>query len=94
MRTTTIRVTDDTHKKLRDLAKTARQPMHELVAQAIKEYEERRFWDDVNAAYARLQADAEAWKEVLEERAMWDIGLQDGLKDFPYESDEDRAVDA
>jgi hypothetical protein len=39
------------------------------------------FLDEVNAAYAALRKDSEAWKEEQVERALWDKTLGDGLND-------------
>jgi hypothetical protein len=41
----------------------------------------QRFFEELNAAFATLQADPEAWAEELAERAMWDATLADGLSD-------------
>ena len=41
----------------------------------------QRFFEGLNAAFATLQADPEAWAEELAERAMWDATLADGLSD-------------
>ena len=38
------------------------------------------FLDEVNAAYARLRADPEAWDEELAERRLWDRTIGDGLE--------------
>lgn len=93
MRTTTIRITEKTHKALRDLADSTKRPISEVVSQAVELYERQRFWDEVNAGYARLRADPQAWKAELEERALWDTTRMDGLEDFPYEWDEDTSND-
>jgi hypothetical protein len=36
--------------------------------------------DEMNAAYAALRNDPQAWEEELAERALWDRALDDGLK--------------
>ena len=41
----------------------------------------RKFFEAFNAEYAELQADPEAWEQVLEERRVWDVTLLDGLED-------------
>jgi hypothetical protein len=38
------------------------------------------FFDALDEDFARLQADPEAWKEELRERAIWDATLADGLE--------------
>jgi hypothetical protein len=42
--------------------------------------EPQAFLDEVNAAYARLRADARAWEEELAERQLWDHAIGDGLE--------------
>ena len=37
------------------------------------------FFDQINAGYAELQADPNAWAEHVAERKEWDTTLMDGL---------------
>lgn len=37
------------------------------------------FLDEVNAAHSMLRVDAEAWREELKERELWDSLLCDGF---------------
>jgi hypothetical protein len=39
--------------------------------------------EQVNASYAALRADPEAWQEYQAELAAWDVTLADGLDDDP-----------
>ncbi len=41
----------------------------------------QRFLEEANAAFVALQADPEAWKAELEERAAWDAALSDDTED-------------
>ncbi len=34
-----------------------------------------------NAAYAEMRKDPVAWQEELDERALWEVTLMDGLED-------------
>ncbi len=81
MATTTVRVTEETHAALRDLAMETGEPMQEVVAKAVEAYRRRLFLEAANADYARLRADPQAWAEELEERRLWDSTLLDGLED-------------
>lgn len=40
----------------------------------------QRLLAETNEAYAALRADIKAWKEELQERALWDGTLADGLE--------------
>jgi hypothetical protein len=51
-----------------------------IIERLVKQEEERHFWAQVNADFAALRADPEAWAEELHERALWDGTLMDGLE--------------
>jgi hypothetical protein len=53
--------------------------MHSIPEKAVEQYRRQRFLEDVNAAYAALSKDPEAWKSVQEERSAWEVTLGDGL---------------
>ena len=38
-----------------------------------------------NRAYAEMKKDSKKWQEELEERALWDCTLLDGLENDKYE---------
>ena len=54
--------------------------MQTVLDDAIERYRRDKFLDEVNAAYARLRADPEAWKEELDERLVVEGTLMDGLE--------------
>jgi len=78
--TTTIRVSERTRATLHDLARAEGAPMAEVAARAIEAYRRARFVDAINAGYAALQADPEAWADYQAELAVWDVTLADGLE--------------
>ncbi|HLZ71044.1 MAG TPA: AbrB/MazE/SpoVT family DNA-binding domain-containing protein [Dehalococcoidia bacterium] len=49
------------------------------LAARMSEEERQRFFEEANRDYAALRAAPVAWQEVLEERALWDSTLMDGL---------------
>jgi hypothetical protein len=59
-------------------AKTGR-PIQDILDQAIDDYRRKVFLEAVNAGYAALRADPEAWAEVQRERASMAGSLMDGL---------------
>ena len=83
MATATVRISESTRAALRELAIQADEPMSRVLEKAIAHYRESLYWDRVDAAYAALKADPVAWAEELDERAVWDVTLQDGLEDDP-----------
>lgn len=76
---TTVRVSARTHHLLRDLAARTGQPMQVIIERAIEDYRRRRFFEEVNAAYATERRDSAAWTAEEEERALWEATLTDGL---------------
>ena len=78
MAATTVRLTEDTRDRLRELARATNESMQEVLAKAVEAY--RRSWvlEQTNRAYAQLREDPAAWAEVQEERAAWDATLADG----------------
>jgi predicted transcriptional regulator len=81
MSSLTVRISQRSHKTLRELAKRTNQPMLAVLDQALSEFQRKCFWEQTNAAYAALRKDSETWKEELAERAAWNTTLLDGLED-------------
>ncbi len=75
---TTIRISDDTHKRIADLARRTERSMTAVLDDAVDALERRAFFAAFNEGWARIRADEEAWAEVEVERAEWDVALQDG----------------
>ncbi len=84
MSTVTIRVSEETHLLLRSLADERQQQIGDLVATAVKRFDEQAFWDEVEAGYAALRADPEGSAAFDAEVAEWDVTLNDGLEDDPW----------
>jgi len=65
---------------LQELAQETGEAMAAIMDRAIEDYRTKRFWQDVEAGYAALQADPAAWEEELAERRLWEATLGDGLE--------------
>jgi hypothetical protein len=76
-----VRITPRSKAVLRALAKQEGKPMQAVLEEAIDKYERDKLLDSMNAAYAALRKDPEAWKQEQAERALWDQTLSDGLED-------------
>ncbi len=74
-----VRITPQSHRALKLLARQAKQPMHAVLERAIEAERRRRFFVQVNDDYTRLRADPKAWAEYQAELAEWDVTLMDGL---------------
>ena len=81
MASTTVRVSEETHELLRKLAAATGEPMQRVLERAVENYRREQFFAELNATYARLQADPVAWEEELAERALLENTLADGLDD-------------
>lgn len=85
MRATTenpnIRISPHAKATLRELAKREGKPMQTVLDEAIEYYQREKFMDEVNAAYAKLKDDPQAWGEEQEERQAWEATLNDGLEE-------------
>ena len=79
MSTPTVRISDTSHQVLKDLAEQTGQTMLEVLDKALDAYRRKLFFEQLNAGYAELRADPEAWAEHLAERKLWDATLMDGL---------------
>lgn len=74
-----VRVSEQTHENLREMAQAERESMQAVLEKAVEAYRRKRFLEDVNVAYSDLREDRVAWGEVMEERSAWDATLEDGL---------------
>lgn len=81
--TTTVRVDERLHATLRELAAEEHRSIGEVIAEAVKRYQDEQFWAGVNEDFARLKADPAAWADYQSELALWDQTAGDGLEDEP-----------
>ena len=79
MASTTVRVTEHTHKVLHELAEATGEPLQQVLEEAVEQYRRGRFFADLQAAYERLAADRAAWQDELIERTELEGTLADGL---------------
>lgn len=77
----TVRLTDSSHRALRDLADIEKAPLQTVLERAIENYRRQRFLEAANRTYAALRNDPAAWKQEQEERNTWDRAVADGLDD-------------
>jgi predicted CopG family antitoxin len=78
--TTTIRVNKDIYNMVKSLARQQNENIQDIIEHAVTEYKKKKFFEDLNSAYAKLKSDPMAWKEELDERYEWDHVLNDGLE--------------
>lgn len=76
----TVRIDDRTHRTLTEMKERTGRPLLDLLAEAVERFHDQFVIREMNAGYARLRADPDAWREELAERALWDATLMDGLE--------------
>ena len=81
MPTTTIRVSTETRETLHKLAESSGVSMQKILESALETFRRQQLLEQANTAYAILRNDPAAWKEVEDERRLWDATLGDGLED-------------
>jgi predicted transcriptional regulator len=78
---TTIRISAAAHQLLKDEARMTGRSMQAVLEDAVEQFRRQRFIAEVNAGYARVREDEQAWGAVLEEREPWELTTGDGLGD-------------
>lgn len=93
---TTVRVDDQLHATLREIAKEERRAIGQVIEDAITRYQKEKFWQGVYGDLARLRSDPVAWKDYRDEIAFFDGGSMDGLEHEPpyYTPEEEEAIRA
>jgi len=76
---TQVRISDASHRALRELAKLLGDSMQGVLDKAVEAYRRRTFLDQVNREYGALKDDDKAWEDTVDERKEWESTLADGL---------------
>ncbi|MCW3061763.1 MAG: hypothetical protein JWQ02_3584 [Capsulimonas sp.] len=74
-----IRVSDKAHSSLKEMATVSGMPMQTILDTAIEEHRKRVFLEALNADFASLRSNPEAWNDEVEERDLWEQTLGDGV---------------
>lgn len=77
----TVRIREETHEALRQLAEREGDTLQDVLSRAVEAYRRAHILAESNVGYAALRADPVAWQEELEERGAWEVTLADGLAD-------------
>ena len=81
--TATVRISEETHNLLRDMAAERDESMQAVLDKALEQYRRQRFWEDMKTAYAAIEREPEALAAEKREFALFEGTLMDGLD--PYE---------
>src|SRR5437879_3497396 len=88
----TVRISEASHRILKELAEQTGQTMMDVLDKAVEAYRRKLFFEQMNAGYAELRADSEAWAEHLAERKLWDATLMDGLDPDAHWTEDGRCI--
>lgn len=75
----TVRIEPAAYAALNEIANIRGTSRTEALSAAVEAYRMQLFIEQVNAGYAAMRADPEAWAEELREREAWDQTNLDGL---------------
>ena len=79
MASATVRISEEAREALREISAESGESMQAILDKAIEAYRRKRFFEQLNADFAALRADPDAWAEYQKELALWDATLMDGL---------------
>ena len=75
-----VRISQQAHALLRQLADEDAVSMQTVLDRALEAYRRGRFLAAANADYAALRERTMAWKEVADERHLWESTDSDGIE--------------
>lgn len=73
------RISDADRALLQGLAKETGKQQQQILHEALDRYHREHQLAQINAAFAKLRDDPEAWAQELEERALWEATVGDDL---------------
>jgi predicted transcriptional regulator len=91
MASTSVRIDQRTHARLRRLSEAEHKSIGQVVTEAVEKYEKDKFWREMHESFARLRADPDGWRVYEEETALWDTTSGDGLENEDELRDEEAA---
>ena len=89
MSTTSIRVSRETHERLKEIAQQEHRALGDMIDRLVDEYQQQAFRRAVHESFRGLREDTAEREAYLEDMAAWDATLMDGLEDEPPYEDDD-----
>lgn len=77
----TIRISAETHRAVKEIAEQEQASMTDVVAEAVKQYEQKRFHERANEIWKRKMGDPEEQAFWAREDSILEGTLMDGLED-------------
>ena len=75
-----VRISRTTHQTLQHLSAESGESVQTILEQAVEQYRRRKFLEGLSQDFQALKEDHQAWQEELEERALWNNTLLDGVE--------------
>ncbi len=75
-----VRVNEETHAIIRDLAKESGESMQRIIDKAVERYKRELFLESLNEDFKNLRENETEWACELEERRLWENTLLDGVE--------------
>ena len=79
-----IRISPETYKTLDTISKKTGMSKKLFTEEAIERFAREKFLELAGQAYSRTQKNPQAWNKELEERALWETTLADGIDEEDY----------
>lgn len=77
MQRKTIRISESSHRIIREISHRDNKPMQAVLEQVIEAYRRQSFLEGLNADFAALKENDAEWQAEKQERADWDVAMAD-----------------
>lgn len=78
---TTVRISSQSSKILKEIAREKGVSLQNVLDEAIEEHRRTIILREANEAYAALKNDPSLWKDEKDERDLWELTLTDGQEE-------------
>lgn len=77
MQRKTIRISEFSHRIVKEISRRENKSMQAVLAQAIEAYRRQIFLEGLNEDFAALKENDAEWQAEKQERADWDMAMAD-----------------
>ena len=76
-----VQISEKSLEVVRNISERNGLEISDVLDKAVEAYRRECFLDDTNRAFEALREDSGSWQEELEERALWEDTLSDGVNE-------------
>ena len=87
-----LRIGDETHQTLRELARIEGTSMQVVLDRALADYRKKQFFDSLGTAFSALKNDRKTWADEQQERDAWASTLLDNAEPDEIWTDDGNVV--